>query len=174
MYARSCIGTAQALSPRQRREVGGVFVIRKVLSTEKNPIVENGPGHGCGHHLFGTASTAAAIAVISRRGGAGTGQVGSRWSRGHESQKSRRRHLHSGRASFRGGALQDLSQAPPDRFPRKSRALKPWRSPPWTFSKTRLTWRKLVKNFSKRVGPISSTSLFSATASRLWTIASKP
>jgi aminobenzoyl-glutamate utilization protein B len=33
------------------------------VSTEKNPIVENGPGHGCGHHLFGTASTAAAIAV---------------------------------------------------------------------------------------------------------------
>ncbi len=66
-------------------------MIRKVLSTEKNPIVENGPGHGCGHHLFRTASTAAAIAVNS-----------------------------------------------------------------------------------KRVGPISSTSLFSATASRLWTIASKP
>ena len=30
---------------------------------ERNPLVENGPGHGCGHHLFGTASTAAAIAV---------------------------------------------------------------------------------------------------------------
>ncbi|HET9513019.1 MAG TPA: amidohydrolase, partial [Gemmatimonadales bacterium] len=26
-------------------------------------LVEGGPGHGCGHHLFGTASTAAAIAV---------------------------------------------------------------------------------------------------------------
>jgi aminobenzoyl-glutamate utilization protein B len=26
-------------------------------------VVDNGPGHGCGHHLFGTASTAAAIAV---------------------------------------------------------------------------------------------------------------
>ena len=33
------------------------------VSTDKNPIIENGPGHGCGHHLFGTASTAAAIAV---------------------------------------------------------------------------------------------------------------
>ena len=30
--------------------------VRKVL-------VEGGPGHGCGHHLFGTASAAAAIAV---------------------------------------------------------------------------------------------------------------
>lgn len=29
----------------------------------KKAVVENGPGHGCGHHLFGTASTAAAIAV---------------------------------------------------------------------------------------------------------------
>jgi aminobenzoyl-glutamate utilization protein B len=30
---------------------------------EKKPLVEGGSGHGCGHHLFGTASTAAAIAV---------------------------------------------------------------------------------------------------------------
>jgi aminobenzoyl-glutamate utilization protein B len=30
---------------------------------ERKPLVENAPGHGCGHHLFGTASTAAAIAV---------------------------------------------------------------------------------------------------------------
>jgi aminobenzoyl-glutamate utilization protein B len=30
---------------------------------DRKPVVENGPGHGCGHHLFGTASTAAAIAV---------------------------------------------------------------------------------------------------------------
>ena len=29
----------------------------------RKPLVEGGPGHGCGHHLFGTASTAAAIAV---------------------------------------------------------------------------------------------------------------
>lgn len=27
------------------------------------PLVAGGPGHGCGHHLFGTAATAAAIAV---------------------------------------------------------------------------------------------------------------
>jgi len=30
---------------------------------DRRPVVENGPGHGCGHHLFGTASMAAAIAV---------------------------------------------------------------------------------------------------------------
>ena len=29
----------------------------------RKPLVENGAGHGCGHHLFGTASAAAAIAV---------------------------------------------------------------------------------------------------------------
>jgi len=30
---------------------------------ERKPIVDGGSGHGCGHHLFGTASVAAAIAV---------------------------------------------------------------------------------------------------------------
>ncbi|MCC7054921.1 MAG: amidohydrolase [Gemmatimonadaceae bacterium] len=30
---------------------------------ERNALVAGGPGHGCGHHLFGTASTAAAIAL---------------------------------------------------------------------------------------------------------------
>jgi aminobenzoyl-glutamate utilization protein B len=30
---------------------------------ERKPLVENGAGHGCGHHLFGTASLAAAVAV---------------------------------------------------------------------------------------------------------------
>lgn len=34
----------------------GAVPARKVL-------IDGGPGHGCGHHLFGTASTAAAIAV---------------------------------------------------------------------------------------------------------------
>ncbi|WP_310570478.1 amidohydrolase [Gemmatimonas sp.] len=29
----------------------------------RNPLIAGGPGHGCGHHLFGTASTAAAIAL---------------------------------------------------------------------------------------------------------------
>jgi len=42
---------------------------------EKKPLVEGGAGHGCGHHLFGVASTAAAIAVkdwIHREGQTGT------------------------------------------------------------------------------------------------------
>lgn len=30
---------------------------------ERNALVNGGPGHGCGHHLFGTASTAAAISI---------------------------------------------------------------------------------------------------------------
>lgn len=30
---------------------------------ERKPLVEGGPGHGCGHHLFGAASLAAAVAV---------------------------------------------------------------------------------------------------------------
>jgi aminobenzoyl-glutamate utilization protein B len=30
---------------------------------ERKPIAEGGPGHGCGHHLLGTASVAAAIAA---------------------------------------------------------------------------------------------------------------
>ena len=30
---------------------------------DRKPLVAEGPGHGCGHHLLGTASTAAAIAV---------------------------------------------------------------------------------------------------------------
>jgi aminobenzoyl-glutamate utilization protein B len=30
---------------------------------ERKPLRAGGPGHGCGHHLFGTASTAAAIAL---------------------------------------------------------------------------------------------------------------
>ena len=30
---------------------------------ERKPLVEGAPGHGCGHHLLGTASAAAAIAV---------------------------------------------------------------------------------------------------------------
>ncbi len=32
---------------------------------ERKPIVEGGPGHGCGHNLIGTASMAAAMAVRS-------------------------------------------------------------------------------------------------------------
>ena len=43
--------------------------------TERKPVIEGGSGHGCGHHLFGTASTAAAIAVkdwLAASGRAGT------------------------------------------------------------------------------------------------------
>ncbi|MBM4188773.1 MAG: amidohydrolase, partial [Gemmatimonadetes bacterium] len=37
----------------------------------REAIAEGGPGHGCGHHLFGTASAAAAIAVKEWLGKAG-------------------------------------------------------------------------------------------------------
>ncbi len=35
----------------------------QAAAPDRKPLVAEGPGHGCGHHLFGTASTAAAIAV---------------------------------------------------------------------------------------------------------------
>lgn len=44
----------------------------------RKPVVEHGAGHACGHHLFGTASTAAAIAVkewMERSGHGGTIRV---------------------------------------------------------------------------------------------------
>jgi aminobenzoyl-glutamate utilization protein B len=37
--------------------------LSQAATPERQPVVAEGPGHGCGHHLFGTASTAAAIAV---------------------------------------------------------------------------------------------------------------
>ena len=39
----------------------------------RKPVVEHGAGHACGHHLFGTASTAAAIAVKEWMGRSGHG-----------------------------------------------------------------------------------------------------
>ena len=45
---------------------------------ERSPIVADAPGHACGHHLFGTASVAAAIAVkewLDRSGTEGTLRV---------------------------------------------------------------------------------------------------
>lgn len=45
---------------------------------EKRPVVEGRPGHGCGHHLFGTASVAAGIALrheMERNGWKGTLKV---------------------------------------------------------------------------------------------------
>ncbi len=44
----------------------------------RQPLVEHAPGHACGHHLFGTASVAAAIAVkewMARSGQRGTLRV---------------------------------------------------------------------------------------------------
>ena len=48
--------------------------LSQAATPERKPIVDNGPGHGCGHHLFGTASVAAAVAVkdwmsANKRGG---------------------------------------------------------------------------------------------------------
>ena len=37
--------------------------LSQASTPERNALVTGGPGHGCGHHLFGTASTAAAIAL---------------------------------------------------------------------------------------------------------------
>jgi aminobenzoyl-glutamate utilization protein B len=45
------------------------------LSAERRPVTPNGPGHGCGHNLFGVASFGAALAlkhVLQERGLAGT------------------------------------------------------------------------------------------------------
>ncbi len=37
--------------------------LSQAATPERSALVTGGPGHGCGHHLFGTASTAAAIAL---------------------------------------------------------------------------------------------------------------
>jgi aminobenzoyl-glutamate utilization protein B len=37
--------------------------ISQAVAPERKPLVDQGAGHACGHHLFGTGSTAAAIAV---------------------------------------------------------------------------------------------------------------
>jgi aminobenzoyl-glutamate utilization protein B len=37
--------------------------LSQTASTEKNPIAGKNAGHGCGHHLFGTASVSAGIAI---------------------------------------------------------------------------------------------------------------
>lgn len=37
--------------------------LSQASTPQRNALVSGGPGHGCGHHLFGTASTAAAIAL---------------------------------------------------------------------------------------------------------------
>ena len=37
--------------------------LSQATSPERSALVNGGPGHGCGHHLFGTASSAAAVAL---------------------------------------------------------------------------------------------------------------
>jgi aminobenzoyl-glutamate utilization protein B len=37
--------------------------LSQAVSAEREPIEEGGPGHGCGHNLFGTAGAGAAVAV---------------------------------------------------------------------------------------------------------------
>jgi len=38
-------------------------ISQKALTVTRSPVVEGGPGHGCGHNMMGTAGIAAAIAV---------------------------------------------------------------------------------------------------------------
>jgi aminobenzoyl-glutamate utilization protein B len=37
--------------------------LSQAASPERKPVIENGAGHGCGHHLFGVGAVAAAVAV---------------------------------------------------------------------------------------------------------------
>ncbi len=37
--------------------------LSQAATPERSAVITGGPGHGCGHHLFGTASTAAAISL---------------------------------------------------------------------------------------------------------------
>ncbi|MFC1651440.1 amidohydrolase [Candidatus Latescibacterota bacterium] len=64
------IPTAFVASYGQGRPVIGILAEYDALPgfsqdsvSERKPIIQDGAGHACGHHLFGTASTAAAIAV---------------------------------------------------------------------------------------------------------------
>jgi aminobenzoyl-glutamate utilization protein B len=52
--------------------------LSQAAAAERKPLVEHAPGHACGHHLFGTASVAAAVAVkewMARTGHPGTLRV---------------------------------------------------------------------------------------------------
>jgi len=52
--------------------------LSQAAEPERRALVEHAPGHACGHHLFGTASVAAGIAVkdwLARTGGKGTIRV---------------------------------------------------------------------------------------------------
>src|SRR5688572_9271080 len=51
------------------------MVSQKAFSVDHDPVVEGGPGHGCGHNMMGPAAAAAAIAVkraIEQHGLSGT------------------------------------------------------------------------------------------------------
>src|SRR5262245_31519722 len=51
------------------------MVSQKAFSVDHDPVVEGGPGHGCGHNMMGPAAAAAAIAVkraIEQQGLSGT------------------------------------------------------------------------------------------------------
>ena len=39
------------------------MISQKPLTVKKDPLIEGGPGHGCGHNMMGTAGVAAAISV---------------------------------------------------------------------------------------------------------------
>jgi aminobenzoyl-glutamate utilization protein B len=52
--------------------------LSQAAEPERRALIEHGAGHACGHHLFGTASVAAGIAVkdwLARSGGKGTIRV---------------------------------------------------------------------------------------------------
>lgn len=52
--------------------------LSQAATTKRQPIVADAPGHACGHHLFGTASTAAAIEIknwLEKSGKTGTIKV---------------------------------------------------------------------------------------------------
>ncbi len=49
--------------------------LSQAVSTEQSPLVQGGPGHGCGHNLLGAGAVAAAVALkeyLAKRGGEGT------------------------------------------------------------------------------------------------------
>src|SRR5215208_6700417 len=45
-----------------RAEFDALPGLSQAAAPERKPIVPQAPGHACGHHLFGTASVAAAVA----------------------------------------------------------------------------------------------------------------
>src|SRR5712691_3419959 len=58
-----------------RAEFDALPGLSQAAVPERKPVVEGAPGHGCGHHLLGTASVAAAIAVKEWLAGPGTLRV---------------------------------------------------------------------------------------------------